>query len=264
MAKTERELAFLRDFEITDNWTSRFTELFDKHVSFKEAKRILYINAGTGDHCIAVREKVDETAEMFATCENEELLSIARDKGAAVRADVDFSDGDFDDSSFDAVVADASFTRPQAIEGLIAEAARVTRPGGEVAVVLPSSGSFGEVFSLLWEVLFNEDLGEHGHAAESMISDIPTVSKVEEIAQRAGLTDVKTESTSEVFEYENGAEFVRSPLVADFLLPVWLETLSEEEKERVSGKLAQLIDDEDADLSFRFSVKATLVTGKKA
>jgi hypothetical protein len=48
MAKTERELAFLRDFEITDTWTSRFTELFDKHVAFKDARDILYINAGTG------------------------------------------------------------------------------------------------------------------------------------------------------------------------------------------------------------------------
>jgi hypothetical protein len=97
-----------------------------------------------------------------------------------------------------------------------------------------------------------------------MIMEIPSVSKVEEIAARSGLTDVKTESSSEVFEYENGAEFVRSPLVADFLLPVWLKTLSEEEKERASARLAQLIDVEDADLSFRFSVKATLVTGKKA
>ena len=264
MAKTERELAFLRDFEITDNWTNRFTELLDKHVSFKEAKSILYINAGTGDHCIALREKADEATEMVATCENEELLSIARDKGSAVNAKVDFSRSDFDDSSFDAVIADASFTRPGAIEELVSEAARVARPGGEVAIVLPSSGSFGEIFSLLWEVLFNEDLGEHGHAAESMITEIPSLSRVEEMASRAGLTNVETQSANEIFEFENGAEFVRSPLVADFLLPVWLETLSEEEKERVYDKLAQLIDDEDGSLSFRFSVKATLVTGKKA
>jgi hypothetical protein len=30
------------------------------------------------------------------------------------------------------------------------------------------------------------------------------------------------------------------------------------------GKLAELIDAEDGNLSFRFSVKATLVTGEKA
>ena len=264
MAKTERELAFLRDFEITDKWTTRFTELLDKHVGFKDARSILYMNAGTGDHCIAIREKVDTETKIFATCENEELLHIARDKGTAVKADVDFSQERIDDDTFDAVIADASFTRPGAVEELVLEAVKAARPGGEVAVVLPSSGSFGEVFSLLWEVFFNEDLGEHGHTVETMISELPSISHVEEVAVRAGLSDIKTESTTEIFEYENGAEFVSTPLVADFLLPAWLQTLSEDEKERVSGRLAQLIDEEDGSLSFRFSVKATLLKGKKA
>ena len=62
----------------------------------------------------------------------------------------------------------------------------------------------------------------------------------------------------------NGAEFIASPVVADFLLPLWTEMLAENEKEQVPEKLAQLIDVEDAGLSFRFSVKATLLTGEKA
>ena len=64
-------------------------------------------------------------------------------------------------------------------------------------------------------------------------------------------------------EFENGAEFIASPLVSDFLLPEWLRTLSESENERVSARLSELIDAEDGDMSFRFSVKATLVTGEK-
>ena len=263
MAKTERELAFLRDLDINENWTRRFTDLIDKHIGFKDAEKILYINAGTGDHCIAIREKVDGKTQVFATCENPELLNIARDKGVATKAAIEFSDGDFDDDSFDAVVADASFTPAEGIAEFIAEAVRVARPGGEVGIVLPSAGSFGEIFSLLWEVLFNEDLGEHGHAAEAMIAQIPTISKLEEIAQNVGLKEVKTESTKEVFEFENGAEFVGSPLVADFLLPVWLGTLSDDDRFRVTEKLVELIDDEDGSLSFRFSVKVTLLTGKK-
>ena len=263
MAKTERELAFVRDLDINESWTRRFTDLIDKHVGFKDAGNILYINAGTGDHCIAIREKTDDKTAMFATCENDELLKIARDKGAAVRAAVEFSDNEIDNDSFDAVVVDASFNRSAELDDLIADAVRVARPGGNVAVVLPSAGSFGEVFSLLWEVLFNEELGEHGAAVETMIADIPTVSKAEEFAEKAGLRDVKTESATEVFEYENGAAFVESPLVSDFLMPVWLDMLDEETAENVTQKLAQLIDDEDRDLSFRFSVKVTLITGKK-
>jgi hypothetical protein len=40
--------------------------------------------------------------------------------------------------------------------------------------------------------------------------------------------------------------------------------LSDEEKEQIPDKLAQLIDLEDGDITFRFPVKATLVTGEKA
>jgi ubiquinone/menaquinone biosynthesis C-methylase UbiE len=263
MATTERERAFVRDLDINESWTRRFTDLIDKHVGFKDAENILYINAGTGDHCIAIREKVDEKTKMFATCENPELLHIARDKGAAVSAAIEFSDNDLDDDSFDSVLVDASFNRSAELDDLIGEAVRIARPGGDVAVVLPSAGSFGEVFSLLWEVLFNEELGEHGTAVETMIADIPTVSKVEEFAEKAGLREVKTESATEVFEYENGVAFVGSPLVSDFLLPVWLEMLDEGTAEDVTQKLAELIDQEDGDLSFRFSVKVTLITGKK-
>lgn len=264
MAKTARELAFLRDLDINENWTRRFTDLVDKHVAFSDPENILYLNAGTGDHCIAIREKVDERIAIFATCESEELLKIARDKAAAIRSDVDFSRIEFEDEAFDAVVADASFTDPLEAEDLVREAIRVAKAGGAVAVMLPSSGSFGEIFSLLWEVLFNEDLGEHGSAVEGLIAEIPNISRIEEFAKNAGLDNVKTEVSTEVFEYENGAEFVATPLVQDFLLPRWLEMLEEEDRERVIENLAQLIDAEDADLTFRFSVKATLLTGKKA
>jgi len=40
--------------------------------------------------------------------------------------------------------------------------------------------------------------------------------------------------------------------------------MSEEEVETVKRSLAELVDAEDGTLSFRFSVKASLVTGEKA
>lgn len=263
MAKTEKELAFLRDLYINDDWTRRFTDLVDKHLVFSDEENFLYVNAGTGHHCFALRERMDKNTAVFATCENEEILQIARDKAIAVKADVDFSTLRFEDDSFDAVLTDASFVRPADLARSIEEAERVSRPGGSVAVFLPSAGSFGEIFSLLWEVLFNEDLGEHGRAAEKMISDLPTVSRAEEIAAEAGLVNIQSHTSKEIFEYADGAAFVSSPLVGDFLLPAWLESLTENDKERVTEKLAQLIDSEDGSMSFRFSVKATLLTGNK-
>ncbi|MGD9562912.1 MAG: class I SAM-dependent methyltransferase [Pyrinomonadaceae bacterium] len=264
MEKTQKERAFLRDLYIDSEWTKRFADLVDKHVELKDLENLLYLNAGTGNHCFQLREKLDEKVGVFGRCEDEDILSIARDKAMAVKADVDFSMIRFDNDAFDLVLADASFIKPGDLEEFVSETVRVTRPGGTAAFFLPSAGSFGEIFSLLWEVLFNEDLGEHGHAAEAMITEIPTVDRLEEIASNAGLVNIRTYSAREVFEFENGGEFVASPLVSDFLLPAWLKTLNEKENERVSAKLSELIDSEDGDMSFRFSVKATVVTGEKA
>jgi ubiquinone/menaquinone biosynthesis C-methylase UbiE len=263
-AKTQKELAYLRDLAVDGEWTQRFVDLVDKYLDLTEAENLLYINAGTGTHALAIHEKFGSTTSVFAYCENEDILSIARDKAIALSADVDFSTLRFEDDAFDAVLADASLVRPAGIAEFMDDVVRVARTSGDVAVFLPTAGSFGEVVSLLWEVFFNEDLGEHGAAAERLITDIPSVSRVEQIAAGSGLVNINSETTNEIFEYENGAEFVSAPLIADFLLPLWLEMLSDEEKEQIPEKLAQLIDVEDGDITFRFTVKATLVTGEKA
>ena len=264
MTKTQKERAFLRDLYINDEWTRRFTDLVDKHVDLKKAENLLYINSGTGNHAFALNEKIGKKAAIFGLSDDEHLLAISKDKAAAVKADVDFSMIRFEDEAFDIVLADASFVKPPDVEGFIHEAVRVARTDGKVAFFLASAGSFGEIFSLLWEMLFSEELGENGAEIEAMVAAIPTVSRLEEIAANAGLVNIEAHSATEIFEFENGAEFIGSPLVADFLLPEWLKTLSEKEKGQAFKKLAQLIDVEDGNLTFRFSVKATLITGQKA
>jgi ubiquinone/menaquinone biosynthesis C-methylase UbiE len=263
MAKTQKELAYLREL-LHDEWTRRFTDLVDKHIDLSDSENALYLNAGTGTHAIALGERFGEKTDIFAACENDDLLTIARDKAVALRSGVDLSTIRFDDDAFDAVVSDATFVRPGDVEHAIEDAVRVARTGGDVAVFLPGTGSFGEVFSLLWEVMFNEDLGEHGHVAETMITELPTVADLEAMGRRAGLVNIQTATASEIFEFDDGAAFVTSPLIADFLMPAWLAALDENEKERVTTGLARLIDDEDGTLSFRFSVKVNLLTGEKA
>jgi ubiquinone/menaquinone biosynthesis C-methylase UbiE len=263
MTKTQKELAFLRDLYVDNEWTLRFTDLVDKHIGFAKEEKLLYMNAGTGNHALALSKKLGKDAEFFATAENEDVLTIARDKAIAVRANIDFSMNNFEDESFSGVIADASFVRPGELQNFVSEAARVTETAGKVAFFTVSAGSFGEIFSLLWEVCFNEDLGEHGALSERLITELPTVSRIEEIAKNAGLENIETHTQNEIFEYQNGAEFVAAPLVADFLLPVWLKTLNKKDQSKATKQLAKLIDAEDQDLTFRFTVKATLVIGEK-
>lgn len=262
MAKTAKELAFLRDLYVDPDWTLRFAELADKHFKFEDDKSVLYLNAGAGNHILEIANRAGRRARISAVCEDEHLLAIAREKAAVTRSTVGFSDDAFEDEDFDSVIANASLTRPARLAEILADAARCAEPGGTVAVVTVGAGSFGEVFSILWEAMI--DVPETDPAlAERLITELPTVSAIEDTFAAAGLDDVETRISNETFEFENGQAFIDSPLVADFLMSGWFAELGEREIERVRGRLAQLIDEEDGSLSFRFSVKAVLAFGTK-
>ncbi len=260
MSKTEKELAFLRDLYVETDWTERFTNLFDDNFKFTGEEKILYANAGAGNHALALREKLDDEIEIFGVSETQELLTIARAKADLIQANVDFSIV-YPSEKFDAVLADASFVRPAELENFLAKIINSSKK--QVAFFLPTASSFGDVFSFLWETLLNLDWLEKGAEVERLMAEIPTVSRIEEMAKDLGLTKIHTETKDEFFEFDNGAAFINSPLAADFLFPAWLGFLDANEKERVVNKLAQLIDADCQEMSFRFSVKATLLVGEK-
>ena len=150
MSKTQKELAFLRDLSVDADWTTRFTENFDKQFKFDNVESVLYINSGTGNHTLALREKLGGEIEIFGVSEDEDLNIIAEAKANAIKADVTFST-DSPGEEFDAVMADASFVRPSELKELLADAVELC--DHKLAVFLPTAGSFGEIFSVLWEVL---------------------------------------------------------------------------------------------------------------
>lgn len=260
MNKTPKELAFLRDLYVATDWTERFTDIFDANFKFSGERNILYVNAGTGNHALALSENLDENSHLDAFNEDDELNLIAKAKADAVKADVHFS-AFYPDETFNTVLADASFVEPRNLRSFIAEI--IDLSDNQVAFFLPTAGSYGEIFSFLWETLFDLNLLEKGCEVERLISELPTVSHLKETAKNLGLTKLETVTKNEIFEFENGTEFINSPLVENFLLPVWLDFLDAEEQRQVRERLAQEIDADDGTLSFRFSVKATLLVGEK-
>ena len=260
MSKTQKELAFLRDMTIESQWTERFTDYFDSKFKFDKEETVLYVNAGAGNHALALREKLGDETEIYAVSDNEDLRAIAQAKSDAVKSDVRFGTYLPEEKS-KIVIADASLVKPNELNEFLSEI--IDAADEQVAFFLPTAGSFGEIFSFLWETLLETDLLEKGANVEKLISEIPTVEDVAEIGQKHGLKKVENSTSNEVFEFKDGAEFINSPLINDLLFPFWLEFLTDKEMEKVSRKLAALIDKEDGALSFRFSVKNTLFSGEK-
>ena len=267
--KSDKELAFLRDLYVATDWGERFAELVDEHVQLPKEGSMLYVAAGTGGHALAMQERAGSRLTLVCVDESEESLELGRAKAMAVRADPEFRRAQlealgFEDDQFDLVVGDASMIAVERLPEVVAEMVRVAAPGGTVALTLPTSSSFGEFFSVYWEALRNSGITSHEQDVESLITGLPTVSEIEALAGREGLDNVSSWTQIEEFDFESGEEFLNAPLITDFLLPGWLETLPEAaDQERVTKEIERIIDAERQDMDFALSVKATLVVGRK-
>src|SRR6185436_7061028 len=154
--KSDKELAFLHDLYIATDWGERFADLVDKHVKLPREGRVLYLEAGTGSHALAMQERGGAKLTIVGTDHNEECVELARAKALALHERAEFKREDspalsFGDEQFDLVLVNNSFTGPAKVAGILIEAVRVAKAGATVASWLPTASSFGEFFSIYWE-----------------------------------------------------------------------------------------------------------------
>ena len=267
--KTDKELAFLQDLFIAPDWGERFAELIDEHVKLPDEGKALYAAAGTGGHAIALQERAGKKLELLCVDENAECLELAQAKATATNESTQFSHSRLDslalpDNEFDLVVGNASLVSVPRVRKMFAEMVRVAGPGAMIALALPTYSSFGEFFSIYWEALHNTGLTDHEADVEQLITELPTVSEVEQMAEDEGLRDVTAWTRIEEFDYDSGEQFLNSPLVAEFLMPAWLALVPEDMRADLSREISRLINEERHEAEFALSVKATLVVGQKA
>ncbi len=268
--KTNKELAFIHELFVAPDWGERFAELIDEHVELPKKGDALYIGSNTGGHAIALQERSGDKLRLTCIDENNESTEIAREKArTATRDTIEFRVGKVDElgfanDEFELVIGDGSLVLSERVPAMLAEMVRVAAPGAVVALALPTFSSFGEFFSIYWEAVHNCGLIDHEADVESLISVLPSVSVVEEMADQAGLEQVNSTTRIEEFDFESSEKFLTAPLISDFLMPIWLETLPPDSYRNVLAEISRLISEEYHDLEFALTVKATLVTGKKA
>ncbi len=270
--KTEKEQAFLYDLYVTPDWSERFAQLVDEHVTLPKEGRALYVSSGTGSHALALAVRAEAGVEIVGIDADQERTALAQAKQTVAGADVgvEFRTAQlealpFEDDSFDLVLGDASLLSADRLPELLAEMTRVAALGATVALACVTASSFGELFSLYWEALASVTDGTHAAIVETLIHELPTVSNLETMARSEGLDEVQSWTTREEFEYANGEEFFTAPLVSDFLLPQWFASLPEDDtRDAVRGELRRLIDeDRDEETKWAFSIKATVVAGQR-
>ena len=266
--KSDKELAFLHDLFIAPDWGERFAELIDEHVELPKEGKALYIGAGTGGHGMAIHERGGEKLELLCVDENPECTELARAKATAANEQISFDTAPLDklnlqDNSFDLVIGNASLVSRQRVRTMLSELVRVAAPGASVALTLPTASSFGEFFSIYWEALHNSGLIDRESDVEQLITELPTVSDVEHLAEDEGLRDVQSWTRIEEFDFESGEQFLNSPLVAEFLMQDWLALVPDDKRAGLFSEISRLINEDRREAEFVLSVKATLIIGQK-
>lgn len=259
----------MQDLFIAPDWGERFAELIDEHLKLPDKGKVLYAAAGTGSHAIALQERASKKLEFLGVDENAGCIELARAKATATNEQTQFSQVQLEslalpDNQFDLVVANASLIPNQRVAKMFSELVRVAGPGATIALALPTASSFGEFFSIYWEALHNLGLLDQGSDVEQLITALPTISEVEQMAEDEGLRDVTTWTRIEEFDYDSGEQFLNSPLVAEFLMPGWLALVPDDMRADLFGEISRLINEERHEAEFALSVKATLVVGQKA
>ena len=267
--KSDKELAFLQDLFIAPDWGERFAELIDEHIKPPKEGEALYVGAGTGGHAMALHERAGEKLELLCVDENPECLELARAKASATNERITFHTSHFDsldlqDNRFDLVIGNASLVSRQRVRKMLSEMVRVAAPGATIALTLPTASSFGEFFSIYWEALHNNGLIDHESDVEQLITELPTVSDIEQLAGNDGLKDVKSWTRIEEFDFESGEQFLKFPLIAEFLMHDWLALVPDDRRAALFSEISRLINEDRHEAEFALSVKATLVVGQKA
>ncbi|HEV8203652.1 MAG TPA: methyltransferase domain-containing protein, partial [Pyrinomonadaceae bacterium] len=253
--KTEKELAFLQDLFIAPDWGERFAELIDEHVTLPKEGEALYVAAGTGGHALALHERAGEKLELLCVDENPECLELARAKASATNERITFATTPFDslnldDNRFDLVIGNASLVPRNRVRKMFSELVRVATPGATIALALPTASSFGEFFSIYWEALHNSGLLDRESDVEQLITELPTVSDLEQLADDEGLTQVESFTRIEEFDFESGEQFLTSPLVAEFLMHDWLALVPDDRRAALFSEISRLINEERHEAEF--------------
>ncbi|CAL8897554.1 demethylmenaquinone methyltransferase [Kocuria varians] len=162
--------------------------------------RLLDIATGTGEIALAARRR-EPRAEIVGVDFSEKMLEEARTKPGAKSITWEFADAHslrFEDASFDAVTHGYLLRNVSDVPRVLAEQARVLKPGGRVVVLetapprgvlrLAVSAGMGVVLPLLGRLVAG-DRDAYSYLKDSTLGFVPP-ERVAELVREAGFEDV--------------------------------------------------------------------------
>lgn len=151
----------------------------------------------------------------------------------------------------------------QTSEGL-AELTRVVSPGASVVVCVPLASSFSEFYDLLDESLRAAGLIDALPRVDEMRADLVTPSDLAYIADETSLEDIEVDELRWDVAFGSGREYLYSPLIQETFFPHWVGAIRSSDRDEILDYITDAIDTYWMEQTLETTVKAGLVTGRKA
>jgi arsenite methyltransferase len=224
-------------------WASRFGALLLDQVPIAHGMRVLDLACGNGFPLYELAHVLGTTSRLWGADIWREGLVRARSKqrlyelpNVALAA----ADGvrlPFAAASFDLVVSNLGVNNFEDPEAVLAECARVSRPGGVLALTSNLEGHMAELYSVFRHVL--EEIGNPVYFERLAANEKHRGTREGLVAMltAAGFTPSRAVGTSFTLRYADGSALLRHSLTRIGFLPGWKAVVDEPDRRRVFAAL---------------------------
>jgi ubiquinone/menaquinone biosynthesis C-methylase UbiE len=204
----------------------------------KSDENVLELAAGAGDVGFAAAARTGETGRLITTDVSPAMLDVARRRGSELELDnvdyrvMDAEQIELEDDSVDGILCRFGYMLLPDPQAALAEAKRVLRPGGRLALAVWGPPERNPFFSLIGMALVR-----HGHLpppdpSQPGIFALADPNRLRALLEGAGFTDTRLTDVSVVFGVEGIDEYLA--ILADTAGPLGLALRDVDDDDRVT------------------------------